>query len=71
MSFVGLLLALVAGFVLWVRLGPGFGPAQTPQARPSQTINQARQAADQFGQAQEQRAKRGSRLDYFGGELPR
>ncbi|KEF42900.1 MAG: hypothetical protein ER33_03250 [Cyanobium sp. CACIAM 14] len=54
MALVGLIVALVAGVLLWTRWSPTSGPASTPQARPAQTIDSVREAVGRIETLQKQ-----------------
>ncbi len=61
MAFVGLIVALVAGLLLWTRWNPVGGPSVAPQARPAQTIQQVKDAVgriETLQQQQEEQVKR-------------
>ena len=54
MAFVGLIVALVAGLLLWTRWNPSGGPSAAPQARPAQTIHQVNDAVGRIEALQNQ-----------------
>ncbi len=54
MAFVGLIVALVAGLLLWTRWNPVGGPSAAPQPRPAQTINQVNDAVGRIEMLQKQ-----------------
>jgi Flp pilus assembly protein CpaB len=54
MAFAGLLVALVAGLLLWTRWNPASGPSAAPQARPAQTIQQVNAAVGRIEALQKQ-----------------
>jgi hypothetical protein len=61
MAFVGLIVALVAGLLLWTRWNPASGPSAAPQARPAQTIQQVKDAVggiETLQKQQEEQVKR-------------
>jgi hypothetical protein len=56
MTLIGLILALLAGCLLWSRWEPGIRPSEVPQARPTQAIDRARESAAQFDALQKRQA---------------
>jgi hypothetical protein len=54
MAFVGLIVAMVTGFLLWTRWDPVGGPSAAPQSRPAQTINQVNEAVGRIETLQKQ-----------------
>lgn len=65
MTLIGLLLALLAGLLIFTRWSPLERPSRLPAAAPAQMLERGRQAAEEFRGVQQERMQR------LENELPR